>query len=255
MAAILYDPPDVIRAFTDAREIEFPVLSDVGSVTIREYDLLNREMPPDRKIGDIQLYGIPYPGTFVLDAEGRVVQRFFEARYQERFTVSSIALALGDPIEGIARQAMDAETNHLELRASASDAVVAPGNRFSLVVDVTPKPTMHVYAPGDHLYRVIRLRVDTPEFLQSHELSYPPSELYHYEPLDEIVPVYQRPFRLVQEVTIPMSEETAELASRPGARLKVEGALEYQACDDEVCYIPAEVPLEWDLEWRPLIRD
>ena len=45
----------------------------------------------------------------------------------------------------------------------------------------------------------------------------PPSELYHYEPLDETVPVYQQPFRLVQEVTVPMNEETAALAAAPAA--------------------------------------
>ncbi len=245
----------MLRAFTEARGITFPVLSDVGSVTIKEYDLLNREMTPESRIRDIELYGIPYPGTLVIDRSGRVVERFFEQRYQERLTVSSIALALGDPIDGIDRRAVEVGTNHLDARAYASDAVVAPGNRFSLVVDVTPKPTMHVYAPGNHLYRVIRLRLDAPEFLRVHELTYPASEMYHYEPLDETVPVYQQPFRLVQEVTIPMSEETAALAARPGATLTVEGALEYQACDDEVCYIPAEVPLTWELEWRGLIRN
>ena len=136
-------------------------------------------------------------------------------------------------------------------RAYAGDAHVAPGNRLALVVDVTPKPGMHVYAPGDHLYRVVRLRLDSPDFLETHPLSYPPSELYHYEPLDETVPVYQQPFRLVQEITVPSSEETAALAAAPDGKLVIEGVLEYQACDDEVCYIPAEAPLRWELEWRP----
>ena len=193
------------------------MLSDVGSVAITEYGILNRDMPRDRKIGDMPLYGVPYPGTFVIDSAGRVVERFFEQRYQERFTVSSIALALGEPIDGIERNAVEVDTNHISARTYTSDPIVAPGNRFSLVVDVTPKPTMHVYAPGDHLYRVVRLRLDAPAFLQSHELVYPASEWYHYEPLDETVPVYQQPFRLVQDVTIPMSEETDELAAQPGS--------------------------------------
>ena len=224
-------------------------------MVIKEYDILNREIDPDARLGDVQLYGIPYPGTFVVDNGGRVVERFFELRYQERFTVASIALKLGDPIADTDRDAVRVETNHLEALAYVSDRTVALGNRFALVVDVTLKPTMHVYAPGDHTYRVIGLRIDAPVFLQTHALAYPPSELYHYEPLDETVPVYQQPFRLVREVTIPMSEETAGLASTPGATLTVEGALEYQACDDEVCYIPAELPLTWDLVWRPLVRD
>ena len=260
LAVVTYDSTDTLAGFADARGIEYPLLSDAGSETIRRYDLLNREMDPslapeDRRAMMQRFYGVPYPGTFILDTNGRVLERFFEQAYQERFTVSSIAVRLGDPIDGTERAAIRAETDHLEVLAWSTDSVVAPGNRFALVVDVAPKPEMHVYAPGDHDYQVIRLRVDAPEFLQSHEVSYPPSETYHFEPLDETVPVYQASFRLVQDVTIPMSQESADLAAEPGATLTLRGALEYQACDHEVCYVPAEIPLTWELDWRPLIRD
>ena len=254
LAAVFYDPPEAIREFAEARGIEFPVLSDPGSAVIRRYGILNREIDPDAQFGDFRLHGIPYPGTFVLDGAGQVVERFFEQRYQERITAASIALRLGEPLEGASAAGTGMDSRLIAASAHASDAAVAPGNRFALMVDVEPKPGMHVYAPGDHIYRVIRLRVDKPEFLRVHPLSYPPSELYHYEPLDETVPVYQEPFRLVQEVTVPMSEETAAL-SAAGGKLVVEGALEYQVCDDEVCYIPASAPLRWELAWRPLIRD
>ena len=147
------------------------------------------------------------------------------------------------------------DTGLIAARACASAAAVAPGDRFALVVDVTPKPGMHVYAPGEHAYRVVRLRVDTPGYLRVHPPSYPPAEQYHYEPLDETVPVYQQPFRLVREVTVPVSEETAALSAAPGGALVVAGALEYQVCDDEVCYVPATVPLSWELAWRPRARD
>ena len=254
VAAVLYDAPDAIREFTEARGIEFPVLSDPGSAVIRRYGILNREIAPDTQFREFRLYGIPYPGTFVLDGEGRVAERFFAQRYQERVTAANIALRLGEPLDGASAAGTGMDSRLIAARAYASDTAVAPGNRFALMVDVEPKPNMHVYAPGDHVYRVIRLRVDAPDFLRVHPLSYPPSELYHYEPLDETVPVYQKPFRLVQEVTVPMSEETAAL-SAAGGTLVVEGTLEYQVCDDEVCYIPAEAPLRWELAWRPLIRD
>ena len=255
VAAILYDPPDALRAFTADRGIEFPVLSDVGSEVIRRYGILDQGIEPDAQVRETSQYGIPYPGTFVLDSEGRVVERFFEQRYQERITAASIALRLGSPLEGGGVAGTEVDGRLIAARASASDAQVAPGNRLSLVVDVTPKPGMHVYAPGDHLYRVVRLRIEAPDYLRAHAVSYPPSELYHYEPLDETVPVYEQPFRLVQEVTVPMSRETAALAAEPDGKLVIEGVLEYQACDDEVCYIPAEAPLRWELEWRPLIVD
>ncbi len=261
VAVVTYDPVETLAGFADARGIEMPLLSDEGSATIRAYDLLNHEMDParapeDRREMMRRLYGIPYPGTFLLDPAGRVTARFFEAAYQERSTVSSIAVRLGDAIAGAAdRAANRVTTDHLEALVWATDDAVAPGNRLSIVVDVTPKTDMHVYAPGDHSYRVIRLRLTEPDFLRGHDVSYPPSQTYHFEPLDETVPVYEEPFRLVQDVTIPMRRDIDALASAPDATLQVEGVLEYQACDHEVCYLPAEAPLSWELDWRPLVRE
>ena len=260
LAVITYDPAATLAAFATAREITFPLLSDEGSATIREYGLLNEEMNPDRAPEDRRammagLYGIPHPGTLVLDPVGRVTARFFEAALQERFTASSIAVRLGDAVAGTDREATRVETDHLQAHVWATDDVVAPGNRLSLVVDVTPKPGMHVYAPGDHAYRVIRLHTTSPEFLRIHEASYPRPEMYRFEPLDETVPVYRDPFRLVQDVTIPMRRNLAELASVPGAALRMEAVLEYQACDHQACYLPQSVSVSWDLTWRPLIRD
>ena len=258
LAVITYDSTETLAAFAEARGIEYPLLSDAGSATIRAYDLLNRELDPARAPAEQRemmqrLFGVPYPGTFLLDGDGRVRERYFEPAYQERFTVSSIAVRLGDPLEGTERDAVRMETDHLTAEAWTTDTVVAPGNRFSLVVDVTPKPDMHVYAPGGHTYRVIRLRIDEPAFLQAHDVIYPDSEIYHFVPLDERVEVYESPFRLVQEVTIPMSREIAGQAAEPGGTVTIEGALEYQACDHEICYIPVEVPLAWTLDWRPLL--
>ena len=260
LAVVTYDPIATLADFAAARGIAFPLLSDEGSATIREYGLLNEDMHPDRAPEERRalmqrLYGIPYPGTFMLDTQGQVTARFFEAAYQERSTVSSIAVRYADAAVGAGRAAARIETDHLEALAWATDDVVAPGNRLSLVVDVTPKPDMHVYAPGDHSYRVIRLRTTAPDFLRTHEVTYPPSGMYRFEPLEETVAVYEEPFRLVQDVTIPMRQDIAELASVPGATVRVEAVLEYQACDHEVCYLPQAAPLSWDLSWRPLIRD
>ena len=243
LVVITYDSLETLSTFSEARGIRFPMLSDEGSAVIQEYDLLNREQQPDRRT-----YGIPYPGTFILNTEGRVTARFFEQAYQERFTVSSIMVALKDAVDGTDRNATRLTTDHLEALVYATDGTVAPGNRFSLVVDVTPKGNMHVYAPGNHTYQVISLRIDTPDFVRAHDVTYPEPQIYHFEPLDE------QPFTLVQEVTIPMSREIGALAAEPNATLTIEGALEYQACDDAICYTPVELPVSWTFDWRPLVR-
>jgi hypothetical protein len=249
LVAITYDSVETLQTFSEARGIAFPILSDAGSVVIQEYDLLNREMQPETRF-----FGVPYPGTFILDTEGRVTLRFFEQAFQERFTVSSIMVALGDVVDGTDRNATRLTTDHLEALIYATDGTVAPGNRFSLVVDVTPKDGMHVYAPGDHTYQVLSLRVDTPDFIRAHEVGYPEPQIYHFEPLGERVEVYEEPFTLVQEVTIPMSRKIAGLAAQPNATLTIEGTFEYQACDDAICYTPVELPVSWTFDWRSLVR-
>ena len=44
----------------------------------------------DERGGESRAFGVPYPGTFVVDAKRSVTSRYFEERYQERNTSASI---------------------------------------------------------------------------------------------------------------------------------------------------------------------
>ncbi|HJN44870.1 MAG: protein-disulfide reductase DsbD family protein [Vicinamibacterales bacterium] len=145
-------------------------------------------------------------------------------------------------------------TDHLEAVVYPTDESVAPGNRVSVVLDVTPKAEMHVYAPGSHAYQVISLRVNAQEGLVVHPAIYPESEIYHFEPLDERVEVYQQPFRVIQDVTIPITPETRERA-QSGGTITVDGVFEYQACDDAICYNPVSLPVSWTLQLRLMVTN
>jgi hypothetical protein len=245
LAAISYDRPEILAAFSQQRGITFPLLSDSGSATIKAFGLLNASAQGAQA-------GIPHPGTLVLDAQGRVTSRFFEDYYVDRSTVASILVRTGAdtaPVAGIG-----VKTEHLQLTARATDAEAAPGNRFSIVVDVTPRPGMHVYAPGAGSYKVIALSVTPQPFVRLYPANYPPSEIYVFEPLNERVPVYQKPFRLVQDVLIEGSQEAQKwLQGREAVVL--EGTIDYQACDDKICYNPVSVPLRLSVKLRPLIRE
>ena len=75
-------------------------------------------------------------------------------------------------------------------------------------------------------------------------VKYPPSEIYDFVPLNERIPVYQKPFQLIQPVAIDRSpEEEARLRKADG--LIIKGTLNYQACDDRICFPPVSVPLSW----------
>jgi hypothetical protein len=245
LIAISYDPPETLRKFADSRGIRFALISDPGSAIIRRFGILNEQEEPGTRS-----YGIPHPGTFIVDRQGVVTARFFEDAYQERYTAATILAVQGADPGG---WSVKAETRHLSMRASISDSTVAPGERVSIVVEVTPRPAMHVYAPGRHDYRVVRLAVDPQPWLRAHETRYPPPEIYHFEPLDERVEVYARPFRLVQDVTILATPDVQKsLAALP--TVTIAGTLEYQACDDKVCYNPARVPFSFTVATKPLDR-
>jgi hypothetical protein len=246
LIAISYDPPETLKAFAASRGITFPLVSDPGSAIIRRYGLLNETMDPKTRF-----FGVPHPGTFILDASGVVTARFFEEAYQERYTVGAMLAGRGvDPASG----AVGASTPHLSLRATISDREqVAPGQRLSILAVVTPRPRMHLYAPGKHDYQVVQLSIDPQPWLRLHETQYPPSEIYHFKPLDERVEVYSQPFRLMRDVTILATPEAQkQLGSLTTVTLT--GALEYQACDDAICFNPARVPISFTLSLKPLDR-
>jgi len=196
--------------------------------------------------------GTPFPGTFLVDREGRVTARDFEEFYRERTTASTILLRIGAGAPPIA--ATNVARDDVEITTYPADPVVAPGNRTALVVNVVPRPRMHVYAPGASGYRPVRLTIAPDPLVRTLPIQYPPSEVYFFEPLKERVPVYQAPFTLLQEIVLEVTPE-AELAFRTRKDLKLTGALEYQACDEKVCFSPATVSLSWVLKVTPNITE
>jgi hypothetical protein len=193
-------------------------------------------------------YGIPHPGTFIVDRKGVVQSRYFEDAYQERYTTGAILSALGS-----GTSAIKASTAHVSIAASISDSAAAPGERLSIVADVVPARTMHVYAPGKHSYQVVRLEIDAQPWLKIHPTVYPPSTIYHFKPLDERVEVFTRPFRLRRDITLLATPEAQKLLANMTSAT-ISGALEYQACDDRVCFNPARVPVTFTIAVKGLDR-
>lgn len=271
LAAISYDPPEILAAFGKQRGITFPLLSDVGSATIKRYGILNpvpnEALGPEKDDPAVKaavktyvsvlsvnprMVGMAFPGTFVLDRQGRVTSRFFEDFYFERNTTSSLMLKLGSGAVPVA--ATRASTAHLDMTTYASDAAVAPGNRFTVVLSVVPKPGMHVYAPEASNYRVVTLTIAAQPFVRILPMRYPAPATYFFAPLNERVAVYQKPFTLLREVVLEGTPE-AQAALKGKDSITLTGTFDYQACDDKICFNPASVPLSWSLALRPILRE
>ena len=275
IAAISYDSQEVLADFAEKRRITFPLLSDSDSSVITEFGILNtvvaEGLGPNQDnpdvVADIHKYvaaavfdsprlrkrilGTPFPGTFVLDANARVTSRFFEEFYRERNTTSNVMLKIGLGLSPIA--AVEGTTAQLKFTAYPSNPTVTAGTRFSLAVDVEPNPDMHVYAPGAEAmgYRVVGFNMAPSKYVRFEPVDFPDSEIYYFEPLDEDVPVYQEAFTLLQEAVVSGSAE-AEAALADLDALTLSGSLDYQACDDAICYPPTSVPLSFTLDLERL---
>jgi hypothetical protein len=75
-----------------------------------------------------------------------------------------------------------------------------------------------------------------------------------FKPLNERVPVYLKPFTLVQEVVLEGAPQ-AQAALRGKDGVTLSGTLAYQACDDRVCFNPVSIPLSWKVGLKPIVND
>jgi DsbC/DsbD-like thiol-disulfide interchange protein len=126
---------------------------------------------------------------------------------------------------------------HATVTPSPSDVDGKAGAKVSLVVDVQPKPGIHVYAPGSgEFYIPITVTLNPQPQLKAGKLVYPKSQTMMFA--DEKVAVFAKPFQLAQDVMLDKS-------LKPGASLVVTGTVNYQACDDKACFPPETAPVSW----------
>ena len=246
IAAVSYDSVPVLQHFAERRGIHFPLLSDADSKIIRELDILNGAIPKDNPF-----YGVPYPGSFVLDAKGQIVAKYFEDDYRQRYTSADILAHQFGLIP--ASEKSEVRGKQLKLASTASTTIVATGQRILLSLDIDLDPNMHVYAPGVEGYIAIDWKMKDSDVAAAHEVSYPASEKLHLKAIDETVPVYRGRFRLTRDITIGPDGKVRPALDGAG-RFTVEGTLRYQACDDRVCYIPQELAVKWTFQYAEFDR-
>jgi hypothetical protein len=235
---------DVLREFADRRGITFPLLSDPDSAIIRAFGLFNDTIAPGTRD-----YGVPHPAIFFVDHAGTVIRKYMEERYYHRRALATILAEDGEPAELQTVGQVDRE--QLAIGALTLQRGVYPGNRFALMVEVEPRPGLHVYAPGaGEEYRPLALRVPSQPYLTADDPVYPIPDGTWISPLEERVPVYTRQARIRVEVALGTRQELKPVYDA-GGTLEVTGILSYQACSDTVCWPPQEVAVTWRLTLLP----
>jgi peroxiredoxin len=91
VAALSYDSPEILRAFTAKRQIAFTFLSDPKSEVIDLYKLRDPQYPPGSRA-----YGVPRPIIFVLDRTGVIKAKLYEESFKVRPPVSAVISTLDE---------------------------------------------------------------------------------------------------------------------------------------------------------------
>lgn len=151
------------------------------------------------------------------------------------------------PLVGARPAAELTTTKHLTVATSGPADAVAPGARVPLVVEITPKPNMHVYAPGQKDFIPVSLTLAATDGVRAEAAQFPAAEKLDVKDLGETHLVYSRPFKIVQDVTIAKNRTLVDRTGARAASLTVKGTLKYQACDTTICYAPVSVPVTWTI--------
>ncbi len=235
--AVSYDDQEALRQFAREQHIPFPLLSDVDSRVIRQYGILNTAISKY----DTFLYGIPFPGAYVTDANGIVIAKFFHDSHNKRDSAETlIDAAMGRVFLDDDEPAAHCGSQDIQVTATlhGGKGRIRQGLIRQVVVRFELSENLHIYAstapPG-----MVATRVDVsgPPGLVVLDPILPPTQTVSVASakkdlkvwrgtVDIVIPVYATS-ELFSEVTPPDVGST---------RLKID--VRFQACTDRECLLP-----------------
>jgi peroxiredoxin len=256
--AVTYDPRDALARFAEKHGITYQLLSDEGSEVIRRFGILNTlidaEDPARHPATGQRFYGIPFPGTYITDAEGIVVEKSFFASYEKRLSAGTIldralgrVLVHGETPQEEAREQMATVTVFLADDALRRDVAT------TLYVRIAMDEGFHVYAePLPAGYVPTTVEVAAVEGLEIGDAAYPPTHRREFPELGVALPVYDS----TAVVAVPVTALPALFTGRaPGetAAVTIPVKVTYQACSETVCHRPRTLELELEAPLANLV--
>jgi Thiol:disulfide interchange protein DsbD, N-terminal/AhpC/TSA family len=237
--AISYDAIGILRDFTAANGIAYPLLSDDGSHVMRGLGLINERVQEDHAAYGIppnpRHVNLPYPGVFVLDENGIVTRKVFHESYRERDSGGGlVAQALG--IFSVPPTAATGAGPAVTMRAWLDSPTYTYFQRLTLTVEVTVAPDHHVYgqpAPG---LVPLAVEIDPVAGLEVGPVTWPAPHRFALPGLGDEMWVHEGTVR----GTMPLTFTAAPGGGDHVIRLHVA----FQACDATTCFMPSAIQLE-----------
>ena len=206
---------------------------------ITQFGILNTLIEPEGPLAE-QFYGLPFPGTYVVDGSGVVTEKFFNKHYATRTSAGTILdSALGRALRHEEAPAAAHGAPRVGFSAFLSDPQLTLEVASTLNVRIEMEEGYHVYAeplPDDYYPTTVRL--EPVSGLEIGEAVYPPTTPMRFDALDVTLNVYEGS----ADIAIPVTA-MAELVQAGGETVDLEVVVDYQVCSDTVCYLPEEARL------------
>jgi len=214
------------------------MLSDKGSVIISKYGILNINIPEGHPF-----HGIPFPGDFLIGADGQVSDKQFLPDYQTRPSSSQLLLKNFAATAGGLAVSIAAD----DLRATvtlSSDRAVA-GDQLGVAADLVIAPGWHIYGrPLPDNYVATSISFDR-DLVTAELFDFPKATSVEFKTLGETLPVYSGSIRAPGSVQLKMGLKPGEY--------KLRGTLHFQQCSNQICKVPQKVAFEIPVTIDPMV--
>ena len=249
--ALSYDEVDALAAFAEANAIPFPLLSDPDSAVIRKYGILNTDVGEH----ELPFFGVPHPGTYVVDEEGVIVEKFFPRHIAMRESADSVLeSALGKLLMGESDPRASGGADGISVTAffhggggSLKNAILR-----KVVVRFELPDGLHIYGePVPESMVAMSVGVSGPDGLVVEDAILPPTTPLKLEGLDIELQVWSGTVDIVVPVwanshLIHIFDPTDE------RRVQIDVTVRYQACNHRTCLFPRTEKLSLTVDIAPL---
>lgn len=251
--AISNDPVEVLSDFSREHGIDYPLLSDADSAVIRSFGIMNQLIESD--VGkSMRWHGIPYPGTYFLDAAGMVTDKDFHQHHARRASgVSVLARALRKPTSIDESTQVHQQVDDAKIAIGLSDPALKLELITQLIVDIDIAPSRHLYAPGaPEAFTPLSVEVHG-EGLRVGAANWPAVEPLTMTELGQTYPTYNTNVRV--EIPITVTSALIRLGHElPTSSIDVQVTVAYQACDATSCGLPQQHVIELTVPVERLVE-
>lgn len=252
--AISNDTVDRLAEFSGRHSIEFSLLSDEDSEVIRAFGILNTLIQPGEG-KHMRWHGIPYPGTYVTDSNGVVIDKDFHQHHARRLSGQALLHRVLGTVPDRTAEAPAAtfEGDEVALTAYLADPVLSLEVITSLVCRLRIAPGLHIYAAGaPDAFTPVSLSL-SGKGVRFGKPAWPKPGVLRMADLEMSIPVYD------QDVTVTVPITATSEIMRLGHGLDRESveitvACRYQACDDMACGLPTAIETKLVLPLQTLVE-